>query len=135
MHRVEGIEAEARTIATDGPESVGTLEWDSTTIVLVRVHADGAYGIGYKAEFLSHHYKRRLRPRAAYSMGLIMLHARVPARAPRLANAVAKLGVVKRAAGIAPQRPMPAFAREPFRSWWSRRGAVKPAGAAGGAVR
>jgi L-alanine-DL-glutamate epimerase-like enolase superfamily enzyme len=47
MHRVEGIEAEARTIATDGPESDGTLEWDSTTIVLVRVHADGAYGIGY----------------------------------------------------------------------------------------
>jgi FAD/FMN-containing dehydrogenase/Fe-S oxidoreductase len=80
----------------------------------------------YKAEFLSHHYKRRLRPRAAYSMGLIMLHARVAARAPRLANAVAKLGVVKRAAGIAPERPMPAFAREPFRSWWGRRGAVNP---------
>jgi L-alanine-DL-glutamate epimerase-like enolase superfamily enzyme len=47
MARVEGIEAEARTIATDGPESDGTLEWDSTTIVLARVRADGVAGIGY----------------------------------------------------------------------------------------
>jgi Fe-S oxidoreductase len=80
----------------------------------------------YKAEFLSKHYKRRLRPRAAYSMGLIMFHARAAARAPRLANALAKLGPVKRAGGIAPQRPMPRFAREPFRSWWAGRGTVNP---------
>ncbi|HEY7619200.1 MAG TPA: FAD-linked oxidase C-terminal domain-containing protein, partial [Solirubrobacteraceae bacterium] len=80
----------------------------------------------YKAEFLSKYYKRRLRPRAAYSMGLIMLHARVATRVPRLANAVAKLGPVKRAAGIAPERPMPTFARESFRAWWQGRGAVNP---------
>jgi FAD/FMN-containing dehydrogenase/Fe-S oxidoreductase len=80
----------------------------------------------YKAEFLSKHYKRRLRPRAAYSMGLIMFHARAAARAPRLANAVAKLGLVKRAGGIAPERPMPRFAREPFRSWWAGPGTVNP---------
>jgi L-alanine-DL-glutamate epimerase-like enolase superfamily enzyme len=47
MIRVEGIEAEARTIATEGPESDGTLEWDATTIVLVRVRADGETGVGY----------------------------------------------------------------------------------------
>jgi Fe-S oxidoreductase len=80
----------------------------------------------YKAEFLSHHYKRRLRPRAAYSMGLIMFHARLAARAPRLANAVGRLGFVKRAAGIAPQRPLPHFARQTFRDWWRGRGAVNP---------
>jgi L-alanine-DL-glutamate epimerase-like enolase superfamily enzyme len=47
MSRVEGIEAEARTFPTDGPESDGTLEWDETTIVLVRVRADGTTGVGY----------------------------------------------------------------------------------------
>jgi L-alanine-DL-glutamate epimerase-like enolase superfamily enzyme len=45
--RVEGIEAEARTIPTDGRESDGTLEWDSTTIVLVAVRAGGETGVGY----------------------------------------------------------------------------------------
>jgi L-alanine-DL-glutamate epimerase-like enolase superfamily enzyme len=47
MARVEGIEAEAREIPTEGPESDGTLEWDATTIVLARVHADGTTGVGY----------------------------------------------------------------------------------------
>jgi L-alanine-DL-glutamate epimerase-like enolase superfamily enzyme len=45
--RIEGIEAEARTIPTDGPESDGTLAWSDTTIVLVRVHAGGQAGLGY----------------------------------------------------------------------------------------
>jgi Fe-S oxidoreductase len=80
----------------------------------------------YKAEFLSRHYKRRLRPRAAYSLGLIMLHARLAARAPRLANALGALGPVKRAAGITAQRPLPRFARQTFRDWWRARGAVNP---------
>jgi L-alanine-DL-glutamate epimerase-like enolase superfamily enzyme len=47
MDVIDGIEAEARTIATDGPESDGTLEWQETTIVLARVHAGGATGLGY----------------------------------------------------------------------------------------
>ncbi len=47
MGVIDGIEAEARTIATDGPESDGTLEWEDTTIVLVRVLADGENGVGY----------------------------------------------------------------------------------------
>jgi L-alanine-DL-glutamate epimerase-like enolase superfamily enzyme len=44
---IAGIEAEARTIATDGPESDGTLEWQDTTIVLTRVHAGDVTGLGY----------------------------------------------------------------------------------------
>jgi L-alanine-DL-glutamate epimerase-like enolase superfamily enzyme len=40
--RVHAIE-----IPTDEPESDGTLEWDSTTIVLVEVEARGQTGVGY----------------------------------------------------------------------------------------
>ena len=35
------------TIPTEEPESDGTAEWDSTTIVVVEARADGAAGIGY----------------------------------------------------------------------------------------
>ena len=44
---VERLEVFARTIPTDEPESDGTLEWDSTTIVVVQVHAGGTVGLGY----------------------------------------------------------------------------------------
>jgi L-alanine-DL-glutamate epimerase-like enolase superfamily enzyme len=44
---VERLEAAAHTIPTEGPESDGTLEWDSTTIVVVEAHADGCTGLGY----------------------------------------------------------------------------------------
>ncbi len=47
MGVIDGIEAEARKIATDGPESDGTLEWADTTIVLARVRASGEAGVGY----------------------------------------------------------------------------------------
>jgi L-alanine-DL-glutamate epimerase-like enolase superfamily enzyme len=35
------------TVPTDGPESDGTLEWTSTTIVIVEVAAGGVSGLGY----------------------------------------------------------------------------------------
>src|SRR5947207_5244247 len=44
---VEGLDVHACTIPTDGPESDGTLEWDSTTIVLVEARAGGETGLGY----------------------------------------------------------------------------------------
>jgi L-alanine-DL-glutamate epimerase-like enolase superfamily enzyme len=47
MPKVEAVEAEARTIPTDGPESDGTLAWDETTIVLVRVRTGDEVGVGY----------------------------------------------------------------------------------------
>jgi L-alanine-DL-glutamate epimerase-like enolase superfamily enzyme len=37
----------AYTVPTDRPESDGTLEWDSTTIVVVEIAAGGARGLGY----------------------------------------------------------------------------------------
>jgi L-alanine-DL-glutamate epimerase-like enolase superfamily enzyme len=39
--------ASAYTVPTDAPESDGTLEWDSTTLVLVEIEAGGKRGIGY----------------------------------------------------------------------------------------
>jgi L-alanine-DL-glutamate epimerase-like enolase superfamily enzyme len=44
---VERVHATAYTIPTDAPESDGTLEWDSTTIVVVEVEAGGERGLGY----------------------------------------------------------------------------------------
>jgi L-alanine-DL-glutamate epimerase-like enolase superfamily enzyme len=44
---VEGVEASAYTIPTDRPESDGTLEWDSTTIVVVEAAGGGERGLGY----------------------------------------------------------------------------------------
>jgi Fe-S oxidoreductase len=79
----------------------------------------------YKAEFLSHHYKGRLRPAAAYSMGQIMHAARVGTRFPRLTNLVTHapgLGrAAKRLAGVAAQRDVPRFARQSFRRWFRTR--------------
>src|SRR5436190_8954087 len=41
-----------------------------------------------KAEFLAHHYRRKLRPRHAYAFGLIDRWAQLASYAPRLANLV-----------------------------------------------
>ncbi|MGH8147792.1 MAG: enolase C-terminal domain-like protein [Rhodanobacteraceae bacterium] len=39
--------ASAYTVPTDAPESDGTLEWNSTTLVLVEIEAGGRHGFGY----------------------------------------------------------------------------------------
>ncbi|MEU4656442.1 enolase C-terminal domain-like protein [Streptomyces sp. NPDC023723] len=47
---IDGVDIHAFEVPTDGPggrEQDGTLEWDATTLVLVRVHAGGRTGIGY----------------------------------------------------------------------------------------
>jgi FAD/FMN-containing dehydrogenase/Fe-S oxidoreductase len=73
----------------------------------------------YKAEFYSHHYAGRLRPRAAYAMGLIWWWARLARAAPGLANFVAHapgLGAAfKRLGGIDRRRDVPRFAARTFR--------------------
>lgn len=80
----------------------------------------------YKAEFLSHYYAGRLRPIAAYSMGWIYWWARLAALAPRLVNVVTHAPLLatlaKAAAGVAPQRTMPAFAPQTFTQWLRARG-------------
>jgi len=47
VSRVERLAVDAATLPTSAPESDGTLEWDSTTIVVVRAEADGRVGLGY----------------------------------------------------------------------------------------
>ncbi len=80
----------------------------------------------YKAEFLAHYYRGRLRPRSAYAMGLVPWWARAGSKVPELANLITGaplLGqALKRAAGIAPERRIPRLARESFTAWFRRRG-------------
>jgi FAD/FMN-containing dehydrogenase/Fe-S oxidoreductase len=79
----------------------------------------------YKAEFLAHYYKGRIRPRPAYAMGLIMYHARLASRMPDVANFATRApgvsSLLKRAAGLTTKRPAPRFADETFRDWFARR--------------
>jgi Fe-S oxidoreductase len=79
----------------------------------------------YKAEFLHHHYARRLRPASHYAMGWLPLWARAAAVAPGLANAATRSRLlaptIRRLGGIAPQRRLPPFAAEPFTRWFRRR--------------
>jgi FAD/FMN-containing dehydrogenase/Fe-S oxidoreductase len=86
----------------------------------------------YKSEFRAHYYKGRLRPRAAYSMGLIHRWSRLAGAMPALANAVLQaplLGdISKWIGGIAPQRTMPRFSDESFTRWFRRQ---KPSGSGG----
>src|SRR5213082_3902125 len=44
---IEQLQAAAYTVPTDAPESDGTLEWDSTTIVVVEARVGETAGLGY----------------------------------------------------------------------------------------
>ena len=86
----------------------------------------------YKAEFLSHYYRGRLRPRQAYLFGHIDRWAAMAAWAPGLANLVSQTPgldrLVKALAGIAPARRLPAFADSTFRGWFTRRASIPSSG-------
>ncbi|HVX67252.1 MAG TPA: FAD-binding and (Fe-S)-binding domain-containing protein [Bryobacteraceae bacterium] len=79
----------------------------------------------YKAEFLSHYYEGRPRPRQAYSMGLIFWWARLASKAPHLVNFVSHApglsNLVKALGGISQRRRMPAFAGRTFKAWFRAR--------------
>jgi FAD/FMN-containing dehydrogenase/Fe-S oxidoreductase len=80
----------------------------------------------YKAEFLAHYYAGRLRPASAYALGLIDRWARLASRSPGLVNLVTQTPGLRRlakaAAGIAPERELPPFARQSFQQWFRQRG-------------
>ncbi|WP_411079819.1 FAD-binding and (Fe-S)-binding domain-containing protein [Streptomyces sp. cmx-18-6] len=75
----------------------------------------------YKAEFLHHHYRGRLRPAAHYAMGRLPRWLRLAAPFARLLNALARLrplaALAKRLAGIAPERTIPVLATETYSRW------------------
>jgi L-alanine-DL-glutamate epimerase-like enolase superfamily enzyme len=61
---IEGLEVTAYKIPTDGTESDGTLEWDSTTLVVVEVRAAETTGLGfsYASESTAGLIREKLRP-------------------------------------------------------------------------
>ncbi len=78
----------------------------------------------YKAEFRAHHYQGRLRPRAAYSMGLIQIWAKLAEPFPAFANLLTQSKLLsplaKAIAGIDRRAPLPPFARQSFRRWFRK---------------
>ena len=80
----------------------------------------------YKAEFTHHHYAGRpwSRPRSHWSMGWLPVTARLASWIPRVVNATTgsrAAGLLKRLGGIAPERDLPRFASQSFRSWFAGR--------------
>jgi Fe-S oxidoreductase len=72
----------------------------------------------YKAEFLYHHYRHKLRPASHYAIGMIPTWARLATCAPGMApiaNAVAGFKPVKSLLGIHKDRPIPHFVSKTFR--------------------
>lgn len=83
------------------------------------VHVDLAT---YKAEFLAHHYRRRLRPLHMYAFGYIARWARLAMLSPRLVNFVQRAPVfsnaLKALLNVAPQRDIPRFAAQSYKAWF-----------------
>lgn len=72
----------------------------------------------YKAEFMSHYYEGRLRPRQAYVFGLIDVWSRLGAKMPALANFLTQAPgfspLAKAVVGIPKQRRIPPIAAQSF---------------------
>ena len=79
----------------------------------------------YKAEFLSHYFKGRPRPIAAYAFGLMYWWARIASRMPRITNFFTQTPVLrdiaKALATVAPERRIPVFAPQTFKAWFKKR--------------
>ncbi len=78
-----------------------------------------------KAEFLSHYYKGKIRPRSAYAFGLIMYWARIASKMPNVVNFLAETppfsGIAKKLAGMPEEREIPKFAPRTFKEWFANR--------------
>jgi FAD/FMN-containing dehydrogenase/Fe-S oxidoreductase len=87
----------------------------------------------YKAEFLSHYWEGRLRPRHAYAFGWIHIWSRLAAGAPMLLNFFTQTPglrtVAKWIAGMDSRRSIPAFAPQTFKDWFRYHEPKNPAGA------
>jgi FAD/FMN-containing dehydrogenase/Fe-S oxidoreductase len=77
----------------------------------------------YKAEFLSHYWEGRARPRHAYAFGLIDQWSRAASIWPGLVNLVTQTpglsNVAKLLAGMPQRRTIPEFAPQTFQKWFS----------------
>ncbi|MCX4533490.1 FAD-binding and (Fe-S)-binding domain-containing protein [Streptomyces sp. NBC_01669] len=79
----------------------------------------------YKAEFLHHHYRGRLRPATHYVMGRLPQWLRLAAPVAPVLNALARIrpfaSLAKRLAGITAERMIPVLAGETFTRWARKR--------------
>jgi FAD/FMN-containing dehydrogenase/Fe-S oxidoreductase len=86
----------------------------------------------YKAEFLSHYYEGRTRPRSAYAFANIDIWARLASHVPGMVNLTTQLpgfrNLAKLASGMPQRRSIPAFAPQTFRHWFGRREPRNPEG-------
>jgi FAD/FMN-containing dehydrogenase/Fe-S oxidoreductase len=78
----------------------------------------------YKAEALYQRYRRRPRPASHYALGWLPRWTRLASRVPRVANFAIRprpmAALAKKLGGIDQRRPLPAFATEPFRTWFAQ---------------
>ncbi|RDI63015.1 FAD-binding and (Fe-S)-binding domain-containing protein [Nocardia pseudobrasiliensis] len=79
----------------------------------------------YKSETLYRRYRHRPRPRDHYALGQLPRWLAAATRIPRLANALAASGALRRlglrAAGVDPRRQVPTLADKSFRAHWRAR--------------
>jgi Fe-S oxidoreductase len=79
----------------------------------------------YKAEFLHHYFRGRIRPLHMWLFGYMFVWAKLASLAPGVANFFSSAPpfstLLKRIAGIAPQRHVPLFADHTFRQWFDAR--------------
>ena len=92
----------------------------------------------YKSEVAYRAYRRRLRPRSHYALGQLPRWARLAGAAPRLANALLRIGplatAVLAAGGMDARRAIPSFAEVPFRRSAARDPAVRRSASPGPAA-
>jgi FAD/FMN-containing dehydrogenase/Fe-S oxidoreductase len=129
----EMLNGHADAAITDGWRSTEVRDALDLCLACKGCRSDCPVGVDmatYKAEFLAHHYRGRVRPAAHYSMGWLPLWARLARLSPRLVNAaltapgLARVG--KALAGVAAERGAPPFPKESFSGWWAARGTARP---------
>ncbi|MEU0438755.1 FAD-linked oxidase C-terminal domain-containing protein [Streptomyces sp. NPDC006186] len=129
----EMLDGHADSAVTDGWRSTEVRDALDLCLACKGCKSDCPTGVDMatlKAEFLAHHYERRPRPAAHYSMGWLPVWARLSRLAPGPVNSVlhapglARVG--KRLAGVAEARPAPVFAGQSFQQWWRAHGEEEP---------